>query len=64
VVIGVRETTMGTTANERSMSMSTQRKRNRFLSAKRDGTSYKMKPEGNGSTGTHKSKGNGSIHLK
>jgi len=26
--------------------MSTQPKRNRFLNAKRDGTSYKMKPEG------------------
>jgi hypothetical protein len=26
--------------------MSAQRKRNRFLNAKRDGTSYKMKPEG------------------
>jgi hypothetical protein len=26
--------------------MSTQRKRNRFLNANRDGTSYKMKPEG------------------
>jgi hypothetical protein len=25
--------------------MSTQRKRNRFLNAKRDGTSYKTKPE-------------------
>jgi hypothetical protein len=44
--------------------MSTQRKRNRFLNTKRDGTSYKMKPEENGSTGTHESKGNGSIDLK
>jgi hypothetical protein len=44
--------------------MSTKRKRNRFLNAKRDGTSYKMKPEGKGSTGIHKSKGNGSIDLK
>jgi hypothetical protein len=44
--------------------MSTQRTRNKFLNAERDGTSYKMKPEGKGSTGTHKSKGNGSIDLK
>jgi hypothetical protein len=44
--------------------MSTRQKRSRFLNAKRDGTSYKVKPEGNGSTGTHKSKGNGSIDLK
>lgn len=44
--------------------MSTQRKRNRFLNANRDGTSCKLKPEGNGSTGTHKSKGNGGIDLK
>jgi hypothetical protein len=44
--------------------MTTQRKRNRFLNANRDGTPYKMKPEGNGSIGTHKSKGNGSIDLK
>ncbi len=34
-----------------------------FLNSKRDGTSYKIKPEGNSSTGTHKSKGNGSIDL-
>jgi hypothetical protein len=34
--------------------MSTNRKRNRFLNAKRHGTSYKMKPEGNGFMGTHK----------
>jgi hypothetical protein len=39
--------------------MSTQRKRNRFLSVKRDGTSYKMKPEGNGSTGTHRARAMG-----
>jgi hypothetical protein len=44
--------------------MSTQRKRNRFPNAKQDGASYKMKPEGNGSTGTHKSKGKRSIDLK
>jgi hypothetical protein len=43
--------------------MSTQRKKNRFLNAHKAHT-YKMKPEGNGSTGTHKSKGNGSIDLR